>query len=496
MLKPIHHLSAGEIAAAVAGRARTAAEVTGALLDRIAALNPVLNAICTLNPAAMAAAEACDRRLASGAAAGPLEGVPFVVKDNIATAGIRTTFGSRILQHDVPAEDAISVERLKAAGGILLGKTNTPEFAHDVNTTNLIFGTTRNPTDVNVTAGGSSGGTGAAVAAAMAPIGIGTDLGGSIRIPASYNGIVGLRPAPGRVPFYPTDFAWDTLVEHVQGPMCRTVADLGLMASVMAGPDDRDPSSLPAQDLDLVGAAKGGAELTGWRVAYAGDLGGLFPLDPEVDRLARAGAAAFAALGCRVEDACFDVADLREIIAGTRAFGMIARYADRFDRHEALMTLPLVNQITAALKVDARAITRAERLRTAYWHRARRFLESYDLIVAPTVGAPPFRLDQAMPSTVGGVAVERYYDVYLASYAFSVTGLPIAAVPCGFTETGLPVGIQIVGRRHREDLVLRAAAAYQAARPEHFVAPRIDLDQVLEISPDLVTTGFPISSPE
>ncbi len=262
MLKPIHHLSAGEIAAAVAGRARTAAEVTGALLDRIAALNPVLNAICTLNPAAMAAAEACDRRLASGAAAGPLEGVPFVVKDNIATAGIRTTFGSRILQHDVPAEDAISVERLKAAGGILLGKTNTPEFAHDINTTNLIFGTTRNPTDVNVTAGGSSGGTGAAVAAAMAPIGIGTDLGGSIRIPASYNGIVGLRPAPGRVPYYPSDFAWDTLVEHVQGPMCRTVADLGLMLSVIAGPDDRDPSSLPAQALDFVAAAKNGAELT------------------------------------------------------------------------------------------------------------------------------------------------------------------------------------------------------------------------------------------
>ncbi len=276
--------------------------------------------------------------------------------------------------------------------------------------------------------------------------------------------------------------------------MCRDVADLGLMLSVIAGPDDRDPSSLPAQDLDLVGAAKGGAELTGWRVAYAGDLGGLFPLDPEVDRLARAGADAFAALGCRVEDACFDVADLREIIAGTRAFGMIARYADRFDRHEALMTLPLVNQITAALKVDARAITRAERLRTAYWHRARRFLERYDLIVAPTVGAPPFRLDQAMPSTVGGVAVERYYDVYLASYAFSVTGLPIAAVPCGFTVAGLPVGIQIVGRRQREDLVLRAAAAYQAARPEHFAAPRIDLDQARQISPDLVTTGMPIGS--
>ena len=495
MAKPIHQLSAGEIAAAVAGRELSAAAVARALLDRIGALNPVLNAICTLNPDAMAAAEACDRRLASGAAPRPLEGVPFVVKDILQTAGLRTTFGSRILEHDVPAEDAISVARLKAAGGVMVGKTNTPEFAHDINTTNFVFGTTRNPTDVNVTAGGSSGGTAAAVAAAMVPIGIGTDLGGSIRVPASFNGIVGLRPAPGRVPFYPTDFAWDTLVEHVQGPMGRTVADLGLMLAVLAGPDDRDPSSLPAPALDFAAAAGGGADLTGWRVAYAGDMGGLFPLDPEVDRLARAGADAFAALGCQVTADCFDVADIREIIAGTRAFGMIARYADRFDRHKELMTRPLINQITGVLAIDVRAITRPERLRTAYWHRVRHFQERYDLIVAPAVSAPPFRLDQPMPTTVGGVAVDRFMDVFLAAYAFSVTGLPIAAVPCGFTASGLPVGIQIVGRRQREDLVLQVAAAYQAAVPEHFVAPPIDLDQVREISPELVSTGIPIDRP-
>ena len=159
------------------------------------------------------------------------------------------------------------------------------------------------------------------------------------------------------------------------------------------------------------------------------------------------------------------------------------------------MTRPLINQITGALAIDVRAITRAERLRTAYWHRVRHFQERYDLIVAPAVGAPPFRLDQPMPTTVGGVAVDRYMDVFLAAYAFSVTGLPIAAVPCGFTASGLPVGIQIVGRRQREDLVLQAAAAYQAAVPEHFVAPAIDLDQVREISPELVSTGIPIDRP-
>ncbi len=484
--------SATELAALISARSLGAVEVTEAFLARIEDVNPTVNAICTLNPGARAAAEDCDRRLGAGEPARPLEGVPFVVKDIIPTRGIRTTFGSLICEHDVPEEDAISVERLKAAGAVLIGKTNTPEFAHDVNTTNEIFGTTRNPSNLNVTAGGSSGGTGAAVAAALAPIGLGTDLGGSIRVPCSYNGIVGMRPSPGRVPFYPTDFGWDTLVEHVQGPMCSTVADVGLMMSVLAGPDDRDPSSLPSQAIDFVAAAGGGADLAGRRIAYAHDLNGLFPIDPEVADLTRRAARRFEDMGAIVEETCFDTANIRDIISGTRAFGMVARYADRLDRHRDLMTLQLVNQVSEALTVDVRAITAAEKLRTEYWHRVRRFLEDYDYIIAPSVGAPPFRLDQPMPTTVGDVAVDRYYDVYLATYAFSVTGLPIMAVPCGLNRDGLPVGFQIVGRRHREDLVLEAAAAYAAAAPEHFVRPEIDLSAAGEISADLVMTGISV----
>ncbi len=245
--------SAVELVADVRARKLGVRDVVAACLARIEETNGVLNAVCTLNPAARADAEAADRRLASGSPPRLLEGVPFLVKDVIPTRGLRTTYGSKLHEHLVPDEDAISVERLRAAGAILLGKTNTPEFATDVFTTNAIFGPTRNPWDARTTSGGSSGGSGAAVAAGMAPLALGTDFGGSVRLPAAFCGIVGLRPAPGRIPLYPADFAWDTLVAHVQGPMARTVEDTALMLAALTGPDDRDPSSLPAEGRGFCG---------------------------------------------------------------------------------------------------------------------------------------------------------------------------------------------------------------------------------------------------
>lgn len=484
--------SASWIAQRVSNKSLSCCEVMEAFLEHIGELNPVLNAICTLNNQAMDQAHEADQRLALGQPPRPLEGVPVLVKDILHTKGIRTTFGSRIREHYVPEEDALSVERLKNAGAIVLGKTNTPEFAHDINTNNLIFGTTRNPFNVNVTAGGSSGGSGSAVAAAMAPIALGTDLGGSIRIPCSYNGIVGIRPTPGRVPVYPTEFGWDTLVEHVQGPMTRSVSDLGLALSVLAGPDDRDPSSLPEANCDFIAVASEQAPLHGKRIAYVGNLNGLFPLDPEVEKLTKTAALRFEQLGCIVEETSFDVSGIREIVTGTRGFGMIARYADLFDQHKDSMTQQLVNQVTNAFELDVRTIVNAERARTAYWHRVRQFLEQYDYIVAPCVGAPPFRLDEPLPTQVGGITVERYYDVYLAAYAFSVTGLPIMAVPCGLTQNGLPVGMQIIGHRLRDDSVIRAAAAYERECTENFVQPEIDLNEVKPISPELATPGLSV----
>ena len=484
--------SAGRIAAEVGGGSVSAVEVTTALLARIEAVNPVINAVCTVNEGALEAAAAVDGRRAAGEPVRPLEGVPFLVKDILQTKGIRTTFGSLLLEHDVPDEDTVTVERLKAAGGVLLGKTNTPEFAHDINTTNKIFGTTRNPWDVNVTAGGSSGGSGAAVAAGMAPLALGTDLGGSIRIPCSFNNLTGIRPSPGRVPFYPTDYGWDTLVEHIQGPMVRVVDDIGLAMSVLSGPDDRDPSSIPDDGMDFLAAASGSAPMAGRRIAYGGDLG-VIPLDPEVDGLIRSALARLESAGAVVEDACFDTSDIRDIVSGTRSFGMVARYADRFDAHQDLMTQQLINQITPSLEMSVRDIVRAERLRTAYWHRVRRFMETHEFIAAPVVGAPPFRLDEALPSTVGGKPVERFQDVFLSTYVFSVTGLPMVAVPCGLTKDGRPVGMQIIGRRLRDDSVLEAAAAYQMAAPEMFRRPEIDLAALKPVSEAMRTPGVSIS---
>lgn len=487
-------LTAVEIVRLVSSRKASARKVVEAFLERIAHLNHTVNAICTLDPAALEAADIIDRRLASGEAARALEGVPVLVKDNIETKGLRTTWGSRLMEHHVPSDDAICIERLRSAGAILLGKTNTPEFAHDVNTSNFLFGTTRNPWNLMVTSGGSSGGSAAAVAAGFAPLAVGTDLGGSIRTPASFNSIVGIRPVPGRVPVYPAAFGWDTLVPHVVGPLAANLVDAALMLSVMAGPDDRDPSSLPRQDLDLVKAAAGETSIASRRIAYCHDFGGTVPIDPEVDSLSRAAAQLFEDLGCHVEAIDFDVSDLREIIAGTRGFGMIARFGEFYKEAKDLMTLPLRRQIEAALELDVATIAKAERMRSAYWHRVRSLMQRFDYIIAPSCGAPPFRLDQPLPAEVDGKPVENFYDVFLPAYAFTITGLPIAAVPCGFTQSGLPVGIQIIARRQREDLALEAAAAYAAVRPELFRRPDIDPSQARPIPSILETPGMVLTS--
>ncbi|MGF7160818.1 amidase [Rhodoligotrophos appendicifer] len=486
-------LTAVEIAQLVRGRKLSAHDVTKAFLTRVNSLNGVVNAICTINPEALAEAGASDRHVASGGEPRPLEGVPFVVKDIIETKGLRTTFGSELRRDFEPAEDSVSVERLRRAGAILIGKTNTPEFAHDVNTTNTLFGTTRNPWQLDSTAGGSSGGTGAAIAASMAPIGLGTDLGGSIRVPASFNGVVGVRPSPGRIPSYPAAFAWDTLVPHVQGPMVRTVADAGLMLSVLSGPDDRDPSSLPDDGHDFQASAQRTNSMRGRRILFVRDFGGLVPTASEVGELVCKASHDFVSAGCSVEEGEIDTTDLREIIAGTRAFGMVARYGDLISRDRSLMTVPLVNQVDAAMKLSVAEIAEAERRRSLYWHRIRKQFERFDYIIAPATGIPAFRLDMPLPTEVNGHPLERFYDVFLGTYAFSITGLPIAAVPCGFTAEGLPVGMQIVARRQRDDLALEAAAAYEVLRPENFRSPEIDLTWQAPHSRETATFGYSVA---
>jgi amidase len=388
--------------------------------------------------------------------------VPVAVKDETETRGLRTTFGSRVFEHHVPDVDALIVERLKAAGGIVVGKTNTPEFAAGGNTFNALFGATRNPWNPALTCGGSSGGSAVALATGMAALATGSDLGGSLRTPAAFCGVVGFRTSPGLVPYWPRDLAWDTLT--VTGPMARTVGDVALMLSVVAGADDRSPISYAADGRDFLRAVTR-PSVKGWRAAWTPDLNGLIPVEGEVERVAAQALSVFRRLGVRVVADCCDFSETDEIIMATRGLEKVALHADKLPRWRAEMQKGLVWNIEQGLALTPRAIAKGELLRTALWHRVRAFMERYDLLLLPTVTVLPFPVEQPYPTEINGKSLEHYIQWAHLTYAISLVGLPAITVPCGLTRTGLPVGLQIVGRRRQEAAVLRAAAAFEAAAP-------------------------------
>ncbi len=446
-------------------RARRASplELMEALLARIDAVNPRLNAFVTVvREPALAAARAATRALRRGAALPPLHGVPVAVKDETPTRGIRTTYGSKIFEDHVPDVDALIVERLKAAGAIVLGKTNTPEFAAGGNTFNAVFGATRNPWNPALTCGGSSGGSAVALATGMAPLATGSDLGGSLRMPAAFCGVVGFRTSPGLIPYWPRELAWDTL--SVTGPMARTVGDLALVLSVVAGPDERSPISYAVDPREFLRAVRA-PSVKGWRAAWTPDLDGLIPVDAEVAEVAEEATRVFRALGVRVvADAC-DFSETEEIVLATRGVEKVALHADKLPEWREQMQKGLVWNIEQGLTLTPRAIARAETLRTALWHRVRAFMERYDLLLLPTVAVRPFPVEQPYPTEIDGKPLANYIQWAHLTYAISLTGLPAISVPCGTLRNGLPVGLQIVGRRRQEAAVLRAAAAFEAAAP-------------------------------
>ncbi len=447
-------------------------EVTEAVLAQVDAVNPQVNAIVTLaREQALAAARAATARLRRGAALPPLFGVPVTIKDLTPTAGIRTTWGSKVYEHHVPAEDALVVQRLKAAGAIVLGKTNTPEFGAGGNTFNPVFGPTRNPWDPARSAGGSSGGAAAALATGMGPLAQGSDLGGSLRVPAAFCGVVGFRTTAGLVPVYPSEFAWDTLA--VSGPMARTVADVALMLSVMAGPDDRAPLSYEVDTAAFMRAVRA-PSVRGWRVAWTPDLGGLLPVDPEIAAAVERAATIFRRLGARVtaDAPAIGLDEVDAIMLGTRGPFMVGLHADTLERWRPVMTPHLVWNIEQGLALTPRQIAQAERRRTALWHRVRTFMADYDLLLLPTTPIAPFPVEQPYPTEVGGQPMRHYLHWLYLTYAITLTGLPALSVPCGFTRAGLPIGVQLVGRRRAEAAVLRAAAAFEEAAPwAHHVPP-------------------------
>jgi len=434
-----------------------------AFLARIDAVNPDVNAIVTLvRDAALGDARRATAVLRRGASLPPLFGVPVAIKDVTPTKGIRTTHGSKLFENHVPDEDALVVQRLRAAGAIVIGKTNTPEFAFGPNTVNNVFGATRNPWNLALTAGGSSGGSAAALATGMCPLAEGTDLGGSLRGPASYCGVVGFRTTPGLIPRYPSVLAWDTY--SVEGPMARTVTDTALMLSVMAGPDDRSPISYDVDQRELANAAKA-PSVKGWRIAWTSDLGGLMTIDDEVRAVFERAVPVFRAAGARVEHACPDMSDVPEIVRFTRGLLMVARHADKLPEHRAILQDGLVENTEQGLALTSRDVARGELLRTRLWQGVREFLATRDVLITPTSATPPFPIEHAHAVEINGRPVGRILQRSYLTYAFSVLGLPAISIPCGFTSRGLPVGLQIIGRRRGEAAVLRAAAAFEAAQP-------------------------------
>jgi len=451
--------SAVELAARIRQREVSAREVMAAFLSQIERLNPRVNAIPTLLPErAEAGAEAADRALAAGEAIGALHGLPIAIKDLVATRGIRTTFGSPIYADHVPDQDEIIVERLHAAGAIIIGKTNTPEFGAGSQTFNPVFGKTRNPYDLERTCGGSSGGAAVAIACGMLPIADGSDLGGSLRNPASFCNVVGFRPSPGRVPQWPAEDLWEPL--SVQGPIGRSVADAALLLSAIAGPDPRVPIAI--DEPGEVFRAPLERDFAGTRVAWSPDLG-RYEVEPEVVEVCERSLSAFEDLGCSVECAHPDLRDADETFQVLRAWKTAAGREADYRAHRDRMKDTVIWNIERGLPLTGLDVARAITRRSALFQRAFEFFETYEYLVLPAVQVLPFSIDVPWVREINGKTMETYIDWMGLCYAITVTGLPAISVPCGFSREGLPVGLQIVGRHHRDFAVLELAHAFEQA---------------------------------
>ena len=456
MLNELCFKPARELARLLRARKISAMEVMRAFIAQIERVNPKVNAIVTFLPEdGLKAAKALDRKRDFSK---PFAGLPIAMKDVIATKGVRTTWGSLVHKDHVPAEDHIMAERLKAAGAILIGKTNTPEFGAGSQTFNKVFGATRNPYDLTKTCGGSSGGAGVAVACGMLPFADGGDFAASLRNPGNYCNVIGFRPTTGRVPAYPHPYPWSNLSEL--GPMARTVSDAAFLLSVQAGPDRRAPTSICEPGSIFLKPLKRSFKKT--RIAWSRDLGGL-PVEPVVTNVLEKQRSVFKELGCIVEDAEPDFTGATEAFESLRALTWLHRGGALLKDHREKLKDTVIWNTEEGFKRSAADIARAENLRTAIYHRMRQFLDKYAFLVCPVNQLPPFPVDLDYPREIAGVKMTNYLDWMKSCYFITLTTHPAISVPAGFTNDGLPVGIQIVGR-YRDDFgVLQLAHAFEQA---------------------------------
>ena len=450
---------------------RSAREVMEAFLARIEECNPMLNAICTLVPQeqSLKLADDADQAVLSGAETGPLHGLPIAVKDLADTRGIRTTLGSPIFADNVPAQDSLLVQRLKQAGALIIGKTNTPEFGAGSQTFNTLFGVTRNPHNLDKTAGGSSGGAAAAVACGMLPCADGSDMGGSLRNPAAFCNIVGFRPSMGRVPHWPAQMAWQSRL-GTDGPLARDVEDCALLLSVLAGPDERDPFSLQEDGAQFRDHLR--QDFQDCRIAWTPDLG-LLPVEREVVTVCESALPALESCGFRVETAHPDLAGAMDVFKTLRAAWYAGMAGTLLAKHRHLMKDTLISNIEAGQKLRATDINRADILRTRLYARMLKFFRRYDFLALPATQVQPFDCDTEWVRVIEGQTMSDYIDWMSVCCIISVFGLPAISVPAGFTEAGLPVGIQIVGPPRADAAVLGAARAFEQATDFHKRRPQL-----------------------
>lgn len=454
-------LSATEQRVLIADREVTSETLLDAHLDWIEATNPSVNAICTLVPdMARDQARAVDAQIAAGQDPGPLAGLPAAIKDLVNTAGIRTTHGSPLFARHVPGRDALHVARMKQAGAVIIGKTNTPEWGAGSQTFNTLFGATATPYDLERTAGGSSGGAAAALAARMLPVADGSDLGGSLRNPAAFCNVVGFRPSAGRVPAPERQMGWNPMA--VLGPMGRTVADVALLLSVLAGADRRDPLSL--QDDPGVFAGDLNKDQKGTRIGWTEDLGFL-PVEAEVREAFRSARSYFAALGCVVEDTAPDLRDAPEAFQTLRAHSFAGSFAAIFESQRDKLKDTVQWNTEKGLAQTGTEVALAEARHTNIYRRMLGFFESQDYLVLPTAQVLPFPKTQEWVREIEGVQFDNYLQWMEICCVISVTGCPTISMPCGFSGSGLPVGLQIVGPPGADLEVLKMGRAFEQAAP-------------------------------
>ena len=473
LLSDIAAMDAAALTAAIRARDVACVEVMTAYLDHIERLNPKVNAIVALQDRGTLLREARERdaQLARGEPMGPLHGFPHAVKDLQPVKGIRSTWGSPILKDFVPAADSLMVERLRQAGAIIIGKTNTPEFGLGSHTYNSVYGATRNAYDQSRSAGGSSGGAAVALALRMLPVADGSDYGGSLRNPAGWNNVFGFRTSYGRVPNDGFEVWLPTL--SVLGPMARTVTDLAMLLSIQAGFDPRAPLSM--DDDTTIFRRPLDKDFKGTRIAWLGDFKGDTPCEPGVLDVCNDALKVFESLGCVVEEALPDypldavwraVQRLRSWHTGG---ALLAHYNDPAKR--ALIKPEAIFEIETGLKQSAFDITAASVVRTEWHHAVRRFFQRYDFFIAPTAQVFPFDVDMHWPKQIAGQTMQTYHEWMKGMLLISMSGCPALAVPAGFSRQGLPMGIQIGAPVHHEFACLQLAYAYEQAT--HWTSKRL-----------------------